>query len=81
MRSATIGFTVDDSAKAYDIVGVLSLPEVGTRQVGAEQTEVKAASWRTSATNSKSELVMVPEGLLKLTKAALMSSGHSNCHR
>ena len=78
-RSETTRLTVDDSANVHDTVGVLSLPEVGTRQVGEEQIVVKTALWWPSAANSKSEFAMVPEGLSKLTNDCLISSSHSNC--
>ena len=38
--------------------------------------ELNTASWRTSAANSRSELVMAPLGLVNLTSSWEMSAGH-----
>ena len=67
---------VEASRKVNTTVGLLSLPEVGVRQAGEALMDLKTVSWRTSATNSRSELVMVPSGLVKLTRSWVMSVGH-----
>ena len=75
-RFATTGLMVAASLKVQATVGVLSLPVRGARHAVELQMVGKVASWRTSAANSRSELVMRPEGLAKLTRSALMSAGH-----
>lgn len=77
-RFATTGLMVAASLKVHATVGVLSLPVRGARQVEELEMVGKVASWRTRAANSKSELVMCPEGFSKLMRSALISAGHCN---
>ena len=72
------GLMVEASRKFHATFGVLFLPDVGVRHAGDALIELKASSWRTSAANSSSELVMVPPGLAKLTSCRTMSAGHFN---
>ena len=73
------GLMVEALQKVYENVGVLLLPDVGVHQAGEALMDLKTASWRTSNTNSRSELVMVPPGLVKLTSCLTMSAGHFTC--
>ena len=56
--SATTGLMVAASLKVHATVGILSLPVRGVRHAGGLHTVGKVTSWRTSAANSRSELVM-----------------------
>ena len=67
--STTTGLMVEALRKVHTTVGVLSLPEVGVRQKGEAMMELKTASWRTIAAKSRSELVMAPSVLVKLTSS------------
>ena len=40
---------------------------------------LKTASWRTSANHYISKLMMVPPGLVNLTRCLTMSAGHFTC--
>ena len=62
-RLTTSGLMVEDSRKVYATVGVLLLPDIGVHQAGEALMDLKTDSWRTSATDSRSELLMVPPGL------------------
>jgi len=75
-RSATTGLIVAASLKVQETVGVLSLPVVGARQAGLLDRLGKRASWRTRAASSRSEFVILPWGLSKLTRSSTMSCGH-----
>ena len=75
-RLTTTGLMVAASWKVHTTVGVLSLPEVGVFQAGEALMELKTASWRTSAANSRSKLVMVPSGLVKMTSSWVILDGH-----
>ena len=75
-RSATTGLMVEALQKVYTTVGVLSLPEVGFHQAVEALMELKKASWRTSAANSRSKSVMAPSGLVNMTSSWLMLSDH-----
>ena len=79
-RSATTGLTVEASLKVHDTVGVLSLPEVGDRHAGWYKMEGKVASCSTRAASSRSELVIRPDGFLKLTRSSTISLGHYRRH-
>jgi len=79
-RSATTGLMVAASLKVQETVGVLSLPVVGARQAGWEERKGKIDSCRTKAASSRSELVMRPLGLAKLTRSSMMSWGHARRH-
>ena len=74
-RLATTGLIVEASLKVQATVGVLSLPEAGARHAGLAQMSAKTTSCRTRAASSRSELVMRPCGLSKLTRSAMMSAG------
>ena len=74
-RLATAGLMVEALRKVHTTAGVLSLTEVGVHQAGEAPMELKMASWRTSATNPRYELVMVPSGLVKLNSYWVMSTG------
>ena len=67
---------VEASRKVYVIVCVLSLLDAGVRHSGEALIDLKTDSRKTSATNSRSELVMVPSGFVKLTSFRTMSAGH-----
>ena len=75
-RSATTELVVEASQKVHKTVGVLSLPVVGVLHVREALMDIKTASWRTSAVNYRSELVMVPPVLMKLTSCQTMLAGH-----
>ena len=75
-RSATTGLVVEASWNFHATVGVLSLPKVCVRQAGEALMELKMASWRTSTTNLRSELVMLPSGLVNINSSWEMSAGH-----
>ena len=53
--------------KFHANVGVLSLTGVDVCRALEAMVELKTASCRTSASNSRSELVIAPSGLVKLT--------------
>ena len=53
-RLEKIGLMVEASHKVHTTVGMLSLPDVGVRHAGEAIMEMKTASWRTSAANSRS---------------------------
>ena len=75
-RLDTTGLMVDASRKVHANIGVLSFTKVDVYQAGEALTEMKTASWKTSAANLRSKLVMVPSGLVKLTISWVMLSGH-----
>ena len=75
IRLATTGLMVEASQNAQKTVWVLLLPEVGVRHAGEVLMDLKTATWRTSAANSRSELVMVPPGLVNLTSYRTISAG------
>ena len=75
----TTGLMVEALQKVHANLGALSLPKVGVCSAGEALLEMKTASWRTNATNSKSELVMVPSVLVKLNISWVMSAGHFTC--
>ena len=75
-RLDTTGLVVEVSRKFHTTVGFLSLPKVGVRQAEEALVELKTASWRTSAANSRSELVMAPSGLVKPTSSWVVLVGH-----
>ena len=79
-RSATTRFMLDFLRKVHATVRVLSIPDVGVCHAGEALTELKTASWRTSAANSRSNLVMVTPELVKLTSCRTMLTGHFTCH-
>ena len=79
-RSATTGFMVDASLNVQETVGVLSLPVVDARHTEFEETREKMASCKTRAASSRSEFVMQPCGLLRLTRSRDISSGQRRCH-
>ena len=80
-RSATTEFMVEDSRKAQETVGVLSLPVEGP--LHAEELNIcgKVPSWRTRAASSRSEFVIRPMGFVSLTRSAMMSGGQGSYHR
>jgi len=75
-RSATTGFMVEASLKVHETVGVLSLPVEGARHAEEAEIRGKMASCKTRAASSRSEFVMRPCGLRRLTRSLDMSSGH-----
>ena len=75
-RSDTTGLMVAALRKFHTTVGVLSISEVVVRQAGEARMESITVSWRTSAPNSRSDLVIAPSGLVKLTSSWVMSAGH-----
>ena len=70
---------VEDSRKVQATVGVLSLLDAGVSHAKESLMDLNTASWRTRATNSRSKLVMVMPGLVKLTSCWKMLSGHFTC--
>lgn len=70
----------DASLNDQATVGVLLLPVDDALQSDTLHIRGKVATWSTRATNSKSELVIVPYGLSKLTRAAMISAGHCIHH-
>ena len=68
------GLMVEASRKFHTTDGVLLLSEVGVRHAEEALMELKTASWRTSAANSRSELAIVPPGLVELTSFQTMST-------
>ena len=78
-RSDTAGLMVESSRKFHTTVGVLSLPDAGVHHAGEVLMELKTISWRTSIANYRSELVMVPPRLVKLTSYQTMSDGYFTC--
>ena len=70
-----MGLMVDASQNIHTNFGVLLLPDIGVHHSGEELTELKTASWSTSAANSRSKLVMVTPGLVNLTRYRMMSAG------
>ena len=76
-RSATTGLMVDASLKVHATVGVLSLYEDGTRQDGSVQIRGDVASCMTRAVSSRSEFVIHPFELSRLTRSATTSREHS----
>ena len=75
-RLTTIRLIAEASFKVQATVRVLLLPMKGARQVEDVHTSGKVASCRTKASNSGSELVMLPSGLIKLIRSSWMSCGH-----
>ena len=75
-RLATTGLMVAASLKVHVTMGVSSLPVRGARHAGDLHNVGNVATWRTSAATSRSELVIRPEGLAKLTRSAWISVGH-----
>ena len=73
---STTELMVEASRKIHEIVGVLSLLDVGIHHAGNSMMELKNASLRTSAASSGSKLVMVPSGLMKLTSFQTVLAGH-----
>ena len=79
-RLVTMGLTVEVSLKVHNTVGVLSLPEVGDHQAGWLEMVGKVASYSTIVASSRSELVIRPDGFLKLTRSSTISFGHCRRH-
>ena len=75
-RLTTIGLITAASFKVQATVRVLLLPVKGARQVEDVHTSGKVASCRTKASNSRSELVMLPSGLIKLIRSSRMLCVH-----
>ena len=75
-RSATKGLMVEASQKIHATVEVLFLRDVGVHHADEALMKLKTAPWRTRASNSRSELMMVPPRLVNLTSCQTMSSGH-----
>ena len=75
-RSAKTELVVEASRKVHTTIGLLSLPEVGVCQAVEALMDLKMASWRNSAANSRFNLVMVPSGLVNLTNFRVMSTDH-----
>ena len=67
---------VEASWKVHVTVGLLSLTDAGVRHSREALMDLKNASWRTSATNYRSELVMVTPILVKLTSYWMILAGH-----
>ena len=74
--SAMTELMLEASWKVHATVGVLLIPDGGVSQAGEALMDLKTASWRTSATNSRSELVMVPPVLVNLTSCLTILAGH-----
>ena len=70
---------VEALRKVHEDFGVLPLPNVGFCHARETLMELKNASWRTSVANSRSELVIVPPGLVNLTSCLTMLTGHFTC--
>ena len=68
-RSSTTGLKVEALQKVHTTVEMFLLTNVGVCQAGEELMDPKTASWRTSAANSRSELVMLPPGLVNMTSS------------
>ena len=58
-----------------ETVGVLSDPESRAAILALETASRRVASYKTRAVSSRSELVIVPWGLVKDTKLATISGG------
>ena len=80
MRSATTGFIVEASFVLQETVGVLSDPERGAASLASGTAAIRVASWRTSATSSKSEFVIVPSLFVEETRSAVMPAGQGWRH-
>ena len=82
-RLVTTGLIVAASLKIQATVDVLSLPVRGAYHAEDLYTLGKVASCRTSAANSRSELVIRPVGLSKLTRfayrEAIGGAKHGGC--
>ena len=74
-RSTTTELMVEALRKVQPTVGLLSLPDVGVIHDRKALVELKIASWRTSAANYRSKLVMVPPRLVNLTRFMTMLVG------
>ena len=58
-----------------ETVGVLSDPERGAASLDSGTAASRVASWRKSATISRSELVIFPSLFVEETRSAMMSAG------
>ena len=67
---------VEALRKFHEDFDVLPLPDVGFCHTRETLMELKNDSWRTSVANSRSELVIVPPGLVNLTSCQMMLLGH-----
>ena len=73
-RSATIGSIVDASLVIQETFGVLSDPECRAVMRASDTSTRSVASYRTSASNYRSELVTVPSLFVEETMLEIMSS-------
>ena len=71
-RLYTTVLMVEELRKVRADFGVLQLPDVGVRHVRETLMELMTVSWRTSFANSRSELVMVPPGLVNLNSCQII---------
>ena len=75
-RSSTTGLMAEASRKVHATIGVFLFTDVVVLHDEEALMELNTASWSTIAANYRSELVIVPPGLVKLTSFRTMSSGH-----
>ena len=71
-RSVMTGFMVMAYLKVQPMVGVLSLPKVEVHQAGSLLIWGETDYCRTRAASSRSEFVIAPFGLSKMTSAAII---------
>ena len=74
-KSATIGLIIEASHMLKETVGVLSEPERGAAMQALGTASRRVASCITRATRLRSELVIVPLGLVDETNSSVTSYG------
>ena len=77
-RSATTGLIMEASCVLQETVGVLSEPERGAAILALGTASRREASCKKRAARSRTELVIVPWGLVEETKLATMSGGQGS---
>ena len=80
IRSTTTGLTIKALHVLQETVGVLSEPERGAAMQALGTASRRVASCITRATRLRSELVIVPLGLVDETNSAVTFSGQGCCH-
>ena len=79
-RSTTTGLIIDASLVLQEMVEVLSDPERGAAMCASGTAARVVASCRTSAANSRSELVIVSSVFFEETRLVIISSGRGWRH-
>lgn len=75
-RSVTTWLKFEDCLKVQDTNGVLLIRIEGAHQAGHEESRRGVVSYRISVVSLRSDLVILPPGLEKLTKSTMISEGH-----